>query len=186
MRLSKFQIIYVSSLIAIFVIFLGFIFLRVNSLQKVTPAKQNISQTASEKINYIPLSNRKSSIIHTVKSSDISSINPEKNTLLFFLASWCPSCIEEVEALKKAQLESDKVNYIIVSHDKNKEDIENFLKKYDANFFVLWDPNKFIRTKLNKEDSTIPGTYLLDKNKNVIEIIKDTMTYSRITSLINT
>ena len=184
MKLSKFQIIYVSSLISIFIIFLGFVVLRINKINLENSKNVNITHSAEQNINYVPLSQRNNSIIHTVTSSNIDCIDNSRNTILFFLASWCPSCIEEIDALKKAQLESENINYIIVSHDKNKEDLENFLIKYDANFFVLWDPNKYIRTKLNKEDTTIPGTYLLDKNKNVIEIQKDIMTYDSIISLI--
>ena len=185
MKLSKFKIIYMSFLIAIFIIFLGFnvLYLRKNK-EKIT-SKETYKEIIQEKINYVPLSQRKVSIVQEVKSEDISTIDNSKNTLLFFLTSWCPHCIDEINALKEAQTKSENVNYIIISHDKNKQDIINFLNKYEANFFVLWDPNKYIRTKLNKDDHTVPGTYLLDKNKNILKIVKKTVTSKDILDLIN-
>lgn len=184
MKLSKFKIVYASFLIAFFVIFLGFVFNNLNNKKINNSLKEDYKVIASQNIEYVPLSKRKSSIIYEVTSADISSINKEKNTLLFFLTSWCPHCIEEIEDLKKAQVESEDVNYIVVSHDQNKEDMLKLLKDYDANFFVLWDPNKYIRTKLNSEDHTVPGAYLLDKEKNIIEINKDTLTYDSILNMV--
>lgn len=180
MKLNKIKIIYMSFLISFFIIFLGFNILHLRlekEKQEKNENKITYTEINEEKIKYIPLSKREHSIIQEVKSNDITSIGNNKNTLLFFLTSWCPHCIDEIEVLKKAQLESKNVNYIIVSHDRNKEDMIKFLEEHNANFFVLWDPNKFIRTKLNKEDHTVPGAYLLDKNKNIITIKKGCLTY---------
>ena len=183
MKLSKFKIIYMSFLIATFIIFLGFNVLHLKKIQNIAKNKNIYNEIKDEKINYIPLSKREKSILQEVKSSDITSIDNSKKTILFFLTSWCPHCIDEIDAIKKAQLESENVNYIIVSHDKNKEDIINFLKEQNANFFVLWDPNKYIRTNLNKDDHTVPGTYLLDTNKNILKVLKSSITYEQIKDL---
>ena len=184
MKLSKFKIVYASFLIAFFVIFLGFIFNNLHNKKINDALKEEYKVVTRKNIEYVPLEKRDSSIIYEVTSADISSIDNNKNTLLFFLTSWCPHCIEEIEDLKKAQVESSNVNYIIVSHDEKKEDLLRLLKDYDANFFVLWDPNRYIRTKLNSEDHTVPGAYLLDKEKNIIEINKDTLTYNSILDIV--
>jgi peroxiredoxin len=46
--------------------------------------------------------------------------------------------------------------------DKNKMDVEKFLKKFPANFIIAYDPNGDVATQYNV--MVMPSSYLIDRN----------------------
>jgi len=83
-----------------------------------------------------------------------------KKTIVCFSASWCPNCINELNALKKIHENELNDIQIVVIDDEPLEQIERFKNKREYPFLFL---------KLNDPFSdigiySIPVTYFFDKN----------------------
>ena len=99
-------------------------------------------------------------------------INDEDKTLVIFWATWCEYCLQESEDLNEYINQNPYKSIIIVSHDDNIDDINNYLKEKGYNWFVIFDPNKTIRENLEPGSKGIPSSYLLDKNGNIANFHK--------------
>lgn len=80
-------------------------------------------------------------------------------------ASWCPPCIAEmpsIQALKK-KLGGNGVKFIMVSFDEDPEKAQAFVTKkgYDFEIFFPGAEYPFVT-------SSIPATFILDKNGNTV------------------
>lgn len=90
-----------------------------------------------------------------------------KVVLVDFFASWCGPCKESFPAMEELhQKYGDKGLVIIaVNLDKNKSDMEDFLKQHPAHFVIVRDAaNKLVsQVKI----PTMPSSFLLDKDGKV-------------------
>ena len=136
-------------------------------LKPAKPANQNIEQSDSVIIPYIPLSERENSIIFEYDGDNISSLTGEKIFIAFW-SSYCKYCKDEFKALKEAQEKIDDITFVLISHDENIDELRKYLNENNGNFFVIHNPSKSIRSKLNSEDKYIPSLYLLDSTHNII------------------
>ena len=134
--------------------------------------KENEIEAINKTINqnvipYVPLKDREKTIIYEYDGNDISSLKGEKIFIAFW-SSYCKYCLEEYDAIRKAQEEFKDMTFVIISHDKSLEELEEFLDKNPGNFFIIYNPSKSIRTALNPDDKYIPSSYILDSNHNII------------------
>lgn len=96
-----------------------------------------------------------------VTLSDLSG----KIIYMDFWASWCGSCIEEIDSLKSIKnqfLTSDKIVFLYISVDRNREKWKNAIKRYDikGQHLIASENDKII------EDYAIlgyPTYFLIDK-----------------------
>lgn len=60
--------------------------------------------------------------------------------VLYFWATWCPACVHEVESIKSVykQLKSKSVALVTVSLDRNRKQLENFVKKKKVEYPVIF------------------------------------------------
>lgn len=82
-------------------------------------------------------------------------------TMLFFWATWCPSCkqqIPELAALRQSH--GDKVNIIALSVDEKVEALEKYLEKSPMDLPVYWGDQALAR-KFRVE--AIPTLVIFDK-----------------------
>jgi len=90
-----------------------------------------------------------------------------KIVLVDFFASWCGPCKESFPAMEELHKKyADKGLVIIaVNLDKNKEDMQAFLKTHPASFVIVRDAaNKLVgEVKI----PTMPSSFLLDKSGKV-------------------
>lgn len=90
-----------------------------------------------------------------------------KVVLVDFFASWCGPCKDSFPAMEELhQKYGDKGLVIIaVNLDKNKSDMEDFLKQHPAHFVIVRDAaNKLVgEVKI----PTMPSSFLLDKEGKV-------------------
>lgn len=70
-----------------------------------------------------------------------------KVVYLDFWASWCGPCKESFPWLNKISKDNQNLIVIGVNLDKQKKDAENFLKKYPANFKVVYNPSGSLAEK---------------------------------------
>lgn len=126
---------------------------------------------------------RKSYTIST--NLDINSIAKDDKTLVVFWATWCGYCIEESEDLNKYINSNPYKSVIVVSHDTDRSELENYLNEKGYNWFVVFDPEKKVRENLEPGSKGIPSSYLLNKNKEIINFHKGRLTTDQLTSFFN-
>lgn len=121
------------------------------------------------KTGYIPTKRRNT---YTIKNADDILLNnyisKKSNTLIVFWATWCPSCVDESNALNEFINNNPDIPVIVVSHDKTIEKVEQYLKENNFNWFVILDSERKLRTIIDTNTKGIPSTYLLDKDLNVL------------------
>ena len=84
-----------------------------------------------------------------------------KVVFINYWATWCPPCIAEMPMIHKLYLDyNEKLVFLFVTTD-SKEKVEKFYGKNDYNFPTY---NQLSKAPLQLEVSTIPTTFILDKN----------------------
>ncbi len=128
---------------------------------------------------YIPINRRNNYILYQV---DENYLKPylKKNTLVVFWASWCQQCVEDTNIITDFSKNNPNIPVIIVSHDTNYQELEEYLKSNNLPWFVIFDSDKKIRMNIDKNSSGIPSIYLVDNNSNVINKLVYPFTYDDI------
>lgn len=112
-------------------------------------------------------------------------LNKEDKTLVVFWATWCSYCVDEAESLNEYIVSNPYKSIVIVSHDYNKEDIENYLKEKGYNWFVILDSEKTIRENLEPGSKGIPSSYLLDEDGKITNFHKGKLTTDEFINFFN-
>lgn len=126
-----------------------------------------------------------STILRVVNEYDKNFFTAKKNLLIMF-ASWCPNCQEEISEIEKI-LEHYKnikdVNVVLIAHeyDNTVTDLIDLLEN-DVDFGdveVKIDLGRVIRKEIDPEASTIPISYVVDKNGKVLEVHNESLTLEK-------
>lgn len=99
-------------------------------------------------------------------SGDVYDFSSAKNKVVFinFWATWCPPCIAEMSDLNQLYNDyNDKVEFLFVTND-DIEKVKTFLKKNEYTLNVYYP----MSNHPNFEVSSIPRTFLIDKNGNIV------------------
>jgi thiol-disulfide isomerase/thioredoxin len=116
---------------------------------------------------------------YTLKTTDNKIINIElaknllfskqlegKIVLINFWATWCPPCKKEIPAFVKL-VEKYKDKFIVIGvlmeKDKNKNEIDNFIKEYNINFPITKDFDNFKLAKDIDNVQKYPESFLYSK-----------------------
>lgn len=159
------------------------LFLCLKNNLSVNTDSDNLYNTASPE--YVYLTNRESYIIHNVSNNFLDDYYGNEKTMIIFSASWCKYCVEEQEQLNSFITNNPDKKIIIVSHDKSYEELENYLKINNFNWFVIYDKDKTIRNHIDPGSSGIPSSYLLDKDGEIIGYSKGKKTESEFLKFYN-
>lgn len=135
--------------------------------------------------NYIPINDRESFIIHDVNENLLQDYIYQRNSVIVFWASWCHYCVEEAEELNNFIISNPKIPVIIVSHDTERNEVEEFLTQNNYNWFVIFDKEKTIRENLDPNSSGIPSTYILNRNFEIINFYKGPLSEKEFLDLYN-
>jgi thiol-disulfide isomerase/thioredoxin len=94
------------------------------------------------------------------------NLNEYKGKVVYldFWASWCGPCKESFPWLNKLAKENKDLVVIGVNLDKDKSDAEAFLKKYPADFKVVYNPKADLAEKYKVKG--MPYTIIFDKEGN--------------------
>lgn len=141
-----------------------------------------------------------SQVITTNSNSTIRVINyydeemfKGKNTILFMWASWCPNCATEMAALNEilAKYKNDPdLNIVFIAHEFKESGIDGLIElleggTVDFDTEILLDFGRVIRHEIDPEAGTVPKTYFLDKDLNVLHKIDYAITVEQIETAIN-
>ncbi len=148
------------------------------------PHKDNIDTKTNDTV--IKTSNE--TRIRIINKIDKSMFTAKKNLLIMF-ASWCPSCREEIleiESIINHYKDDKDVNVIVIAHEFNKEDypLSGLITLLEENvnygdFEVFVDFGRIIRGTIDKEANTIPISYVVDKNGNILQKHEQTLTLEK-------
>lgn len=129
--------------------------------------------------------NRNEYIINNVDETLLTNyIEKGKYTMVSFWASWCSNCQKESEALNSFMINNKDINFVVVSHDNSVDELNSYFQSYENyNWFIIYDNKKTIRASIDKDANTIPRTYLLDGNGNVVDFIKGIATEEKLKEL---
>lgn len=95
------------------------------------------------------------------------SLEEYKGKMIFinFWATWCPPCIAEMPSMQKLYTDyQDKITFLFVTTDSF-ERANTFLIKENLNLPIY---RSVSNPPLEMESSTIPATYLIDTQGNVV------------------
>jgi thiol-disulfide isomerase/thioredoxin len=87
--------------------------------------------------------------------------------LVDFFASWCEPCKESFPAMEELyqKYQSKGLVIVAVNLDKNRADMEDFLKKHPATFTIVRDASNKLVSQV--KIPTMPSSFLLDRNGKV-------------------
>lgn len=87
--------------------------------------------------------------------------------LLNFWATWCPPCRKEIPSMVKLhkKLSAQGLKIVAVSVDKNRDDLENFVKEHQMPFMVLHDIDSIAARQYGV--FRFPETFLIDRQGRV-------------------
>jgi len=87
--------------------------------------------------------------------------------LLNFWATWCPPCRKEIPSMVKLhkKLSAQGLRIVAVSVDKNRDDLERFVKEHQMPFMVLHDADSTAARQYGV--FRFPETFLIDRQGKV-------------------
>ena len=123
--------------------------------------------------------------LRVVNEYDKNFFTAKKNLLIMF-ASWCPNCqeeISEIEKILKHYKNSKDVNVMLIAHeyDNTVTDLIDLVEN-DVDFGnveIKVDLGRIIRKTIDPEASTIPISYVIDKNGKVLDVYNESLTLEK-------
>lgn len=123
--------------------------------------------------------------LRVVNEYDKNFLTAKKNLLIMF-ASWCPNCqeeISEIEKILKHYKNVKDVNVVLIAHeyDNTVTDLIDLVEN-DVDFGnveIKVDLGRVIRKTIDPEASTIPISYVVDKNGKVLEVHNESLTLEK-------
>ncbi|MEQ2525573.1 TlpA disulfide reductase family protein [Bacillaceae bacterium CLA-AA-H227] len=164
-------------ILLIVAIIIGFLFIMDMTLLKDNGLVENTANNEKyekiEKPNDLPVGleveeRAPSFELTTLDGEKISSDDLKgKKVLLNFWATWCPPCKEEMPDMQKLYEEYKDEDVAVVgvnvtSTEKNREDVEKFVKEYELTFPILMDEIGEVTHQF--EILSFPTTYFIDSD----------------------
>jgi thiol-disulfide isomerase/thioredoxin len=89
-----------------------------------------------------------------------------KVVLLDFWATWCPPCVASLPSLAKFNKDFSRDEFVLISisSDRNKPQLEQFMRTKGMDWQEYWDPDDLIfRNFYSKSNYGIPNFVLIDR-----------------------
>ena len=123
--------------------------------------------------------------LRVINEYDKSFFTKDKNLLIMF-ASWCPNCKEEISEIEKIlnyYKDNKNVSIILIAHEYEQtiQDLTSLVEN-DVDFGnteIKIDLKRIIRKTIDPEASTIPISYVVDKNGKVLNSYNDSLTLEK-------
>lgn len=91
------------------------------------------------------------SLVHGLTPLEISQtkeFSSEKETLIYFWATWCPDCKDKLTSVFKDPLLYQRYNVILLATDKDPQKVKHFVEKNKIEPFVYLDPDRRLQKEL--------------------------------------
>ncbi len=97
----------------------------------------------------------------------LSSYRDEQPVVLFFWATWCPSCQKELSVLNNmyAGLVKEGIEVFAINVGEFPDTVENFIESYSLAYRVLLDKDTFVARAFQ---TGVPSYVLIDKKGQVV------------------
>lgn len=160
--------------------FVGFLFTACDNkttidesvMVKSSVKNDNATTFVSESFTLVTTDNKLITLKSTQQGLDFDEFKGKKVVLVDVFATWCPPCIEEIPVLKELK-EKYKDNFEIVSvlfeKDKSKEEILEFIKKYQINYPITMGDDNFKLAKQLGDVKKIPEMFLFTKDGRFVK-----------------
>lgn len=108
-----------------------------------------------------------------------------KNVYLNFWATWCPPCKGEMPEIEKLYQETKDSNLVIIAVEIGEpiSTVKNFIDENKYTFKVLLDSDQNVAQQYGV--SSIPTSYFIDKNGNIVSKIIGAMDINQMKEAIN-
>lgn len=159
-------------------------------------ASTNNSSSSGQNSNTASSSNKTSSEAPKVKAIDfkLKDLNGKevslsdykgKKVFLNFWASWCPPCKAEMPEMEKLYQETKDSDLVILAVNlaEDKSTVQKFISGNKYNFPVLLDSDNSVAIKY--QVASIPTSYFIDKDGNIVAKHIGSMTLENMKSYIN-
>lgn len=189
MKLTKTKILLY---IIIFLTILSFISFVYTLIQYVSKKDSEVSDTDNQNIanseytiNNNIISIDDDSSVRIITEYDENMFKGHKS-LIFFWASWCSHCQDELNVLKTAVSDYQDKGFTIylISHDYEVNELVEYMKANDINYEVYFDEQRIIRANLDPEASSVPLTYILNEDGKLVDSYESTITLEELDKLI--
>lgn len=188
-KTKKTTLVIILILFIVFLAFIYFFYIQPKYFKNISEVK---NQNINENIDYISNTNDK---IYTENGTEIEIIKnydenmfKGKETLIFFWASWCTHCLEEISVISQSMKEFSNKGYNIyaISHDNDIDELVKFMNKENIKFKVYYDEKRTIRANIDPPARTIPLLYVINENISIVQknegsfdinIVKDYIKY---------
>lgn len=143
-------------------------------------------QNSEYNINNEIISIDEDSSIRIITDYDGSIFKGHKS-LIFFWASWCSHCQEELDVLKTAisDYQDKGFKIFLISHDNDVNELAESMKVNDLNYEVYFDEQRIIRKNINPEASSVPLTYILNVDGKLVDSYEGAITLEELDNLMN-
>ena len=146
----------------------------------------NLPSTGNDRI----INTNTNTTIRVINDFDKTFFTHNKNLLIMF-ASWCPNCQKEISEIEKIleHYKNDKnVNIILIAHEYQDTVTDLIdLVENDVDFGkteIKLDLGRIIRKEIDPEASTIPISYVVDKDGKILEKFNDSLTLEKAIDMI--
>ncbi|MCX7607726.1 MAG: redoxin domain-containing protein [Anaerolineales bacterium] len=104
----------------------------------------------------------------------------ERPILLFFWATWCPYCQNEMDDLKElyASYEADGLMILAVEIGQPIEEVLAFKNQYDLTFPVLSDSTQEVASQY--KISAIPHHFFISRSGKIVTVVRGAMTITQL------
>jgi len=135
--------------------------------------------------NNTVLTTQSDTTLRVVNEYDKNFFTAKKNLLIMF-ASWCPNCqeeISEIEKILKHYKNSKDVNVVLIAHEYS-DTVTDLIELVEndvdfGNVEIKIDLGRIIRKTIDPEASTIPISYVVDKNGKILEVHNASLTLEK-------
>lgn len=165
---SKRALILFSSFIAILII--AFVVFKIKFMidNKDVEKEDNKNKNNTPKLNTEVITTKTGSKVIVVKKYD-KSMFENKKSLVFFWASWCSHCIDEITVLKES-MENYKnrgFNIYTISHDNDLSTLIKYIEDENITFDVYFDLGRITRKELDPSADSVPLTYVINEDLSI-------------------
>lgn len=104
----------------------------------------------------------------TGESMSLSQFRSNEPTIIFFWATWCPHCREELKTLGKnaAAIQKTGIKILLVDIEESARQVKAFIDKYSVPFTVFLDEKSEVAEQYSLIG--VPTLFLIDKDGVII------------------